>query len=89
MANTDTKPAVHFIGFRGEEYWSAVRVFGRPDFIHPGWDKRALREIAEGDVVIFAAGNPDKFAASNFADMIEINDPARIEASFSAHFPAP
>ena len=39
-----TTPAVHFIAFRGEEYWSAVKVWGRPNFIHRGWDTRALRE---------------------------------------------
>ena len=25
--------AVHFVGFRGDEFTSAVRVFGKPDFI--------------------------------------------------------
>ena len=45
---------LHFVGFRGEEYLSAIRVFGRPDFIHRGWDMRARREIADDDVVIFA-----------------------------------
>ena len=36
---------IHFVGFRGEEFRSAVRVWGRPDFIHRGWDLRARREI--------------------------------------------
>lgn len=47
---------VHFVGFRDDRYWSAVKVFGLPDFIHRGWDKRAQREIADGDVVLFADG---------------------------------
>lgn len=48
---------VHFVGFRGEEYWSAVRIWGRPGMIHRWWDGRARREIGEGDVVIFATGD--------------------------------
>lgn len=47
---------IHFVGFRGDEYWSAVKAFGRPDFIHRGWDLRARREIADDDTVIFATG---------------------------------
>ncbi|MFG1302655.1 hypothetical protein V5F34_00750 [Xanthobacter autotrophicus] len=51
------RAAVHFIGFRGEEYWSAARIWGRPGFIHRRWDLRALRDIdTEVDVVIFAQG---------------------------------
>ena len=48
--------AVHFIGFRDDRYHNAVRVFGQPDFIHRHWDVRAMQEIAEGDVVVFAKG---------------------------------
>lgn len=51
--------AVHFVGFRGEEYWSAVRIWGRPTFIHRGWDTRARREIADGDVIVFAKGTAE------------------------------
>lgn len=52
---------VHFIGFRGEEYWSAVRIFGRPDFFHRVWDERAKHggETATGDVLVFAKGSAD------------------------------
>jgi hypothetical protein len=48
--------AVHFVGFRGDEYTRAVRVFGQPDFFHYHWDVRAAYsgEIAIGDIVIFA-----------------------------------
>lgn len=46
---------LHFVGFRGDEYTAAVRVFGRPDFIHRIWDKRAWAESRdETDVVVFA-----------------------------------
>ncbi len=48
----------HFVGFRGDEYLSAVRAFGKPDFIHRGWDLRARREIADGDLIVFATGGP-------------------------------
>jgi hypothetical protein len=48
---------VHFIGFRGDEYWSAVKIWGEPHFIHRGWDKRAQRDIDPADLVIFATGD--------------------------------
>jgi len=53
-------PAVHFVGFKGDEYLSAVMVWGKPDFIHRGWDRRAHREIHESDTVIFATGEHDQ-----------------------------
>jgi hypothetical protein len=65
-------PCLHFIGFRGEEYWSAVKVWGEPDFIHGGWDKRAAREIGDGDVLIFATGSDaDEPRARSWPDLIE------------------
>ena len=54
------KRCVHFVGFRGDEYWSAVKVFGEPDYIHRGWDLRAQREIADGDMVMLAQGEYDQ-----------------------------
>ncbi|RPF76405.1 MAG: hypothetical protein CBE14_002415 [Rickettsiales bacterium TMED254] len=46
---------VQFIGFRGEEYNSAVKIWGEPDFIHPVNDYRANVEIDwENDIIIFA-----------------------------------
>lgn len=73
------RPCVHFVAFRGEEYWSAVRVWGRPDFIHMGWDRRARREIGDRDIVVFAKGteadpfpvNPRTGREMNFPDIIE------------------
>lgn len=49
--------AVHFVGFRGEEYLSAVRVWGFPDFIHRVWDRRSRREISDCDTIVFAKGD--------------------------------
>jgi hypothetical protein len=46
--------AVHFIRFRGDEYHSAVATWGKPDFFHRVWDKRAQQEVVPGDVAIFA-----------------------------------
>ena len=46
--------ALHFIGFKDDRYHNAVKVFGKPDFIHRYWDVRAKHEIAQGDVAVFA-----------------------------------
>ena len=61
--------AVHFVGFRGEEFWSAVRVWGRPDFFHRVWDHRARdggEFDPENDFFVFAKGTehdaPSKFS---------------------------
>lgn len=51
---------VHFVGFKDDRYWNAVKVFGPPHYIHPGWDMRARREIAPDDLVIFADGPADQ-----------------------------
>lgn len=66
------KPAVHFVAFRGDEFSRAVRIFGRPDFIHQRWDRRAQREIAPGDTVIFAKGSADDEPSRfNGPDLVE------------------
>ena len=37
---------IHFVGFRHDsEYLSAVKVFGKPHFIHYVHDKRMYQEI--------------------------------------------
>ena len=67
--------ALHFVGFRGDEFTTAVRIWGKPDFIHRGWDRRAQREIADGDIVIFAKGDSDQpVAPFNFNDIDENDD---------------
>jgi hypothetical protein len=32
-------------------------VFGKPDFIHRFWDYRAVCEVQENDIVVFADGD--------------------------------
>ena len=54
------RACVHFVGFRGEEYWSAVKVWGLPDYIHRGYDNRMRRERAREDTVVFANGSEQK-----------------------------
>jgi len=46
---------VHFFGFRKDEYTSAVKVWGEPDFIHPVHDRRSYIEYdPKNDIGIFA-----------------------------------
>ena len=67
------KPVVHFVGFRGDEYLSAVRVFGPPAFIHMTWDKRARRDVYDGDTVVFAnKARPDAIEPRNSSDLKEV-----------------
>lgn len=54
------RSVVHFIGFRDDRYWNAVRIWGPPAFIHYVWDRRAQRDIAPGDTVIFAKGSDEQ-----------------------------
>lgn len=64
------RPLVHFVGFRGEEYWSAVRVWGTPDFIHRVNDNRLLNggEKCDQDVVIYANQYESKHTNFSFDD---------------------
>jgi hypothetical protein len=63
---------LHFIGFRGDEYNRAIRVFGPPDFIHMLHDHRMYGDVGPDDVLIFAPGaDPDvisKFAWQDHAN---------------------
>lgn len=45
--------SVHFVGFRGDEYTRAVKIWGEPTFIHRIWDVRAQAEVFHGDLVVF------------------------------------
>lgn len=49
--------ALHFVSFGDDRYWNAVKVFGKPDFYHRTWDRRARAEIVEGDIAVFAVGS--------------------------------
>lgn len=64
-------PAVHFVGFRGDEYWSAVAVWGAPHFIHMGNDTRLRLEIHAADTVIFANGCEARPSEQNYSDTKE------------------
>lgn len=52
-----TIPTVHYIGFRGDEFVRARRLWGGPVMIHRRWDRRAQRDIGPDDLVIFAEGD--------------------------------
>jgi hypothetical protein len=76
MTDSTCDPQVHFVGFRGDEYWSAVRVFGEPHFIHRGWDRRGQREISEDDTIVFANGAGEKgFSQYSYSDIDETKLP--------------
>ena len=63
--------AVHFVGFRDDRYWNAVKVYGKPDFIHRFWDARAKfgGELHPDDIVIFAKGkDTDPIVPYSFDD---------------------
>jgi len=49
--------ALHFVGFKNDRFNTAVAVFGKPDFIHRFWDYRAVCEVQENDIVVFADGD--------------------------------
>lgn len=49
----DYKP-VHFVGFKDDRWHNAVAVWGKPDFVHRFYDRRAVADIAPGDKVVFA-----------------------------------
>lgn len=51
------KNAVHFVGFKDDRFNTAVKTFGYPDFIHRFWDYRAVCEVCDGDMVVFANGD--------------------------------
>ncbi|GGE71670.1 hypothetical protein [Sphingomonas prati] len=66
------RPAVHYVGFRGDEYRRALCLFGPPDFIHIGWDMWAKQEVVDGDVAIFARGTfEDAPSAYSFPNIRE------------------
>ena len=55
------KGCLHFVGFKGDEFHRAQKVFGKTDFIHRIWDGRAKSMILPCDKAVFAKGtNKDK-----------------------------
>lgn len=76
--------ALHFVGFTDPmRYFRAVLVFGEPDIVHRYWDVRAVKEIAEGDVVVFANGNehdqPREHAYDDSANTGDMDDVQQAE----------
>ena len=62
------KSALHFVGFKGDEYTRARRVFGSPDFVHRQNDARLWGDVAPGDLVVIANGAEDRFHQQSFND---------------------
>ena len=61
MISTDpTAPVTHFVGFRGDEYLRARRIFRGPAMIHRVNDIRTQSEIdPERDIVIYAGAETE------------------------------
>lgn len=62
---------VHYVGFRGDEFARAKRIFGGPVFIHRRWDRRAQRDIGETDTVVFATGDENQPLAEFTSDDLD------------------
>lgn len=56
---------LHFVGFRGDEYTNAVKVWGLPDFYHRLYDMRAIAEFMKNDIVVFANGSENRLHAKH------------------------
>ena len=63
--------AIHYVNFKDSAYYSAVKIWGHPDFVHRVWDYRAVCEVVPGDVVIYASGDdqqiPSKYSYDDSA----------------------
>tara|TARA_B110000503_G_scaffold119727_1_gene181779 strand:- start:365 stop:574 length:210 start_codon:yes stop_codon:yes gene_type:complete len=59
---------VHFVGFKGDEYTNAVKVWGKPDFYHRLYDTRAEGDFSPEDTVVFANGSENRFKSFSFND---------------------
>lgn len=63
---------VHYVGFRDDRIWNALKIWGGPRFYHRRWDRRAQRDIGPNDVVIFATGDEHQpLVRANGDDLIE------------------
>ena len=69
--NPVERSAVHFVGFRGEEYTSAVKVWGPPDFIHFINDVRFRIDLCVGDVAVYANGCESRPYDFNVSDLVD------------------
>jgi hypothetical protein len=60
---------IHFIGFRGEEFWSAVKVWGQPDFVHMIHDARMYGDVGPDDTLVFGPkASPDIISQYSWQD---------------------
>ena len=59
---------VHYVGFRGDEYVRAYRIFGGPVMIHKVYDDRVFTEVGDDDVVIFGPKGSDKVSEFSWQD---------------------
>ncbi len=58
---TPIQTHVHFVGFRTDaEYSAAVRVWGKPDFVHMFHDQRMYGDIGDNDIVVLGSKGTDK-----------------------------
>jgi hypothetical protein len=63
------RPHIHFIGFRGDEFVRACRVWGYPDHIHLIHDHRMYGDVGEHDVLIFGPkADPDRISEYSWQD---------------------
>ena len=80
----DPPPLLHFVGFRDDRYWNAVRVFGLPDYIHRTWDRYAADAVALCDLVVHAEGEADRaprsFSVEAASKRAERRSEARVDA---------
>ena len=63
--------AIHYVGFRGDEYARANRIWGGPVVIHRKWDRRARRDIGPDDTIIFATGDETQPVAESNGDDLD------------------
>ncbi len=60
---------IHFVGFRGDEYLSAVRVFGSPDFVHMVHDARMYGDVGDDDLLVHGPkSDPDRLSKYSWQD---------------------
>lgn len=60
--------STHFVGFRGDEYERAKKVFGPPDFVHMIHDRRMYGDVGENDVIVFGPKGEEQVSAYVWQD---------------------
>jgi len=66
-----TSAHLHFVGFRDDrEYWSAVGIWGKPDFIHLHHDYRMYGDVDKTkDTIVFGSkASPSYICAYSWQD---------------------